>query len=133
MKDYEIQARSIESKRPNDDSLLTRIYQARGVDVSQGIDYGLNRLCHYSSLSNIELGCQRLHQALIHKQHIIIVGDYDTDGATSTTLVYLALKKFGHHEVSFVVPNRFEFGYGLTPKLIDSILAKKTGSINNSR
>ena len=60
-----------------------------------------------------------LFDAMKHARRILIVGDFDADGATSCALAVLVLRAFGHHAVQFLVPNRFEFGYGLTPEIVE--------------
>ena len=63
-----------------------------------------------------------------NKQKIIIIGDYDADGATATACGYLGLKKF-NADVDFIVPNRFEFGYGLTPEIVDLAYTNRNPSL----
>ena len=64
---------------------------------------------------------KRLYDALRLQQRIVIVGDFDCDGATSTALAVKALTAFGAESVDFMVPNRFEYGYGLTPEIVDVV------------
>ncbi|MBD1391387.1 single-stranded-DNA-specific exonuclease RecJ [Neiella sp. HB171785] len=99
--------------------LLRRIYQARGISSADQLDHSANRLHHVRSLAGIEQAVQLLAFALQHDERITIVGDFDADGATSTALCVLALKRFGHHNVGYLVPNRFETGYGLTPPIAE--------------
>jgi single-stranded-DNA-specific exonuclease len=98
------------------DPLLARLYAARGVtDVSQ-LDYGLAGLAPVGSLDNISDAVDLL---LAHKnERIIVVGDFDVDGATSTALMLRCLRAFGFADVQYLVPNRFEFGYGLSPEIV---------------
>ena len=98
--------------------VLARIYAARGIKTAAALDYRLASLPSYESLSDIPLACERLYDALRLKQRIVIVGDYDADGATSTALAVSALKQLGAAHVDFIVPNRFDFGYGLSPALV---------------
>jgi single-stranded-DNA-specific exonuclease len=98
--------------------LLTRIYRARGVQTMCELDRTFEKLLPYSSLLNIDTAVQILAEALMHEQRILIVGDFDADGATSTALAIRALKSFGAKHIHFLVPNRFEYGYGLTPELV---------------
>ena len=98
------------------DPVLARIYASRGIKNTTDLDYGLNRLLPVSSLPAIDDAVSLL---IRHKNNrIIIVGDFDADGATSTALVMRCLAKFGYSNVSYLVPNRFEFGYGLTPEIV---------------
>ncbi len=96
-------------------SLLNRIYQARGVNTQQEIDYRLAHLLHPKDLKNIDKALDLLTKAHQKQQKIVIVGDFDTDGATSTTLALLALKDLGFKKVEYLIPDRFIQGYGLSP------------------
>jgi single-stranded-DNA-specific exonuclease len=99
--------------------LLQRIYAARGVSSLRHINYSLTNLLSYKELSGIESAVDCLYQALMQQQRVLIVGDFDVDGATSTVLAILALRAFGLQNVAYLIPNRFEFGYGLTPELVE--------------
>jgi len=98
--------------------LLQRIYVARGVNSTQYLDYSLAKLLPYQTLSGIDAAISCLYQALLNQQRVLIVGDFDVDGATSTTLAILALHAFGLQNIAYLIPNRFEFGYGLTPEIV---------------
>jgi single-stranded-DNA-specific exonuclease len=98
--------------------MLNRIFAARGVMDEAQLDKRLSALLPFSTLTDIDKACARLEQALRAHERILIVGDFDADGATSTALAVTALKTMGAAHVEFLVPNRFEFGYGLTPGLI---------------
>lgn len=103
--------------------ILQRILAARGMTALAGFDRRLPALLPYHSLLNIDKAVQRLEQALRRDERILVVGDFDADGATSTALAISALRAMGAKHIEFLVPNRFEFGYGLTPAIVD--LAKK--------
>ncbi|WP_133127838.1 single-stranded-DNA-specific exonuclease RecJ [Legionella nagasakiensis] len=103
--------------------ILQRIYAARGVLNDSQLDKRLQRLLPFHTLMDIEKATRRLEQALHAQQKILIVGDFDADGATSSALAVTALRAMGARHVEFLVPNRFEYGYGLTPAIID--VAKK--------
>lgn len=105
--------------------VLARVYAARGIKTLADLDYGLPRLLHYRSLKNIEIAACLLAEALIKQQRILIVGDFDSDGATSSALAVSALRSFGAKEVDYLIPNRFEYGYGLTPEIVALALATK--------
>ena len=95
---------------------LARVFAARGVRAADELDYGLGRLLPVRTLPEVEKAVALL---LEHRdRRVLVVGDFDADGATSTALVLRCLREFGFAEVSFLVPNRFEFGYGLTPELV---------------
>ncbi len=98
--------------------VLQRIYAARDITDPSQLDMGLQALLPFYDLIDIDKACVRLEQALRQQQRILIVGDFDTDGATSTAVAVAGLKSFGALHVDFLVPNRFEFGYGLTPGII---------------
>lgn len=112
----------------NLDPLLARLYASRGIESMADLERGLEGLAPYSSLTNIDLAVDCLLQAIVSQEHILIVGDFDTDGATSTALGTKCLKEFGAGKVSFLVPNRFEYGYGLTPEIVD-VAAKQMPSL----
>ncbi|MEP1470484.1 MAG: single-stranded-DNA-specific exonuclease RecJ [Halieaceae bacterium] len=98
--------------------LLTRIYRGRGITRSDELDLGLGQLLPPDSLLNAGEAATLLADALAAQQKITIVGDFDADGATSTALVVSALRAMGAAEVGYLVPNRFEYGYGLTPEIV---------------
>lgn len=99
------------------DPALARVFAMRGVTSLEQLDYGLARLAPVSQLDNVDAGVELLLQ---HKQQrIVIIGDFDVDGATSTALMLRCLREFGFAEVDYLVPNRFEFGYGLSPEIVD--------------
>ncbi|MBT6123798.1 MAG: single-stranded-DNA-specific exonuclease RecJ [Halieaceae bacterium] len=102
--------------------LLARVYYGRGVRSSQDLDLGLTHLLPPAQLLNAERAAKMLADALAEQQRILIVGDYDADGATSTALALDALKSFGATQVSYLVPNRFEYGYGLTREIVELAL-----------
>ncbi|MET0067976.1 MAG: single-stranded-DNA-specific exonuclease RecJ [Candidatus Thiodiazotropha sp.] len=99
--------------------VLQRVYAARGVGGDEELDLGLSRLAPVSGLKGVMEAAELLHQHIRQGSHILIVGDYDADGATSTALSVLALRAYGACKVSFLVPNRFDYGYGLTPEIVD--------------
>ena len=98
--------------------LIERLLQHRGIESADEIEFGLNRLLPPDQLLGIERAVKLIHQALKSHQRILIIGDYDVDGATSTVVAIRALKMMGSHNVSYLVPNRFEYGYGLTPEIV---------------
>ncbi|AIK12551.1 ssDNA exonuclease RecJ [Pectobacterium carotovorum subsp. carotovorum] len=98
--------------------LLRRLYAQRGVKGAQELERGLNGLLNYRLLSGIDKAIDLLQLALAEKRCIVIVGDFDADGATSTTLAVLALRSMGGENVKYLVPNRFEDGYGLSPAVV---------------
>ena len=99
--------------------VLQRIYAAREVTSADELSRELKSLLPFDALKGIDEATARLVQAIKQKQHILIVGDFDADGATSTALAVRVLRAFGAEQVSYVVPNRFEYGYGLSPGIVD--------------
>ncbi|MGB5245514.1 MAG: single-stranded-DNA-specific exonuclease RecJ [Woeseia sp.] len=96
--------------------VLARLYASRGVRSADDLDYSLRNLAPVSSLDGIDTAVDLL---LSHRdRHIIVIGDFDADGATSTALVLRCLRDFGFASVDYLVPNRFAFGYGLTPEIV---------------
>lgn len=109
---------------PNTPALLSRLYAARGVKSEEQLQYELKRLLS-PALKGLEAALELLVAALQYGQRIMIVGDFDADGATSTALAVRCLKAFGHADVEFLVPNRFDYGYGLTPEIVDVAAQRK--------
>jgi len=103
--------------------LLKRLYVNRGVVDDKQLDYSLSKLQPIAALKGIDAAVQILAQSLIEQQHIMIVADFDADGATSCVVAMRALRAMGAVRVSYLVPNRFEYGYGLTPQIVE--LAKE--------
>ena len=98
------------------DPVHARLFAARGVQAPGELDYGLARLAPVGSLDNVEAGVELLLGN--RSRRILVVGDFDADGATSTALLLRCLDAFGFREVDYLVPNRFEYGYGLSPELV---------------
>ncbi len=103
--------------------LLTRLYAARGVQSAAELDKALARLIPYRELKGIDAAVELLVTALESRQRMLIVGDFDGDGATASGVGVLALRMLGAAHVDFLVPNRFEYGYGLTPEIVAVALA----------
>lgn len=102
--------------------LLKRIYINRGVtDIAQ-LDNAAKGLHSYQKLHGIDIAVELLFQAIREQKRIIVVGDFDADGATSSALSVLALRMLGSRNVDYLVPNRFEDGYGLSPEVVDQAL-----------
>lgn len=98
--------------------VLQRIYASRGITDEMQLDKSLQTMLPFNTLTDIDKACARLHEALLKGQRMLIIGDFDADGATSTALAISALKAMGAAHVEYLVPNRFEFGYGLTPGIV---------------
>jgi len=98
--------------------VLKRIYLSRSITSSKELELGLNQLIPPKKLAGIEDAVEILVEAISADASILIVGDFDADGATSCALGVLALRAMGARHVAYIVPNRFEFGYGLTPEIV---------------
>jgi len=97
--------------------VLQRIYSSRGIRSDCDLDVSLDKLHPVGTLEGITAAVDLLleHRAV---GRVLIVGDFDADGATSTALMMRSLEAWGFASVDFLVPNRFEFGYGLTPEIV---------------
>jgi single-stranded-DNA-specific exonuclease len=105
--------------------VLQRVYAARQVTQESQLDLSLGKLESYAGMKGIEQAVELLLPVVLQGKSLLVVGDFDVDGATSTALALLALKEFvastGSQtgRLQYLVPNRFEFGYGLTPELVE--------------
>lgn len=98
--------------------VIAQILASRGVADAQQLDLGLRYLPHFNQLQGTTAAAQRLAQAIRKNQAICICGDFDADGATSTALMVSVLQAMGAQRVSYIVPNRFSDGYGLSPAVV---------------
>lgn len=99
------------------DPVLARVYAARGVHSATEIECTLEKLLPLDGLKNAALMANILADAISQKKRILIIADYDSDGATACAVGMLALAEMGAN-VDYLVPNRFEYGYGLTPEIV---------------
>lgn len=99
--------------------LLRRVYAARGITSEAELNLELKHLLPPGDLPDIDIAAARLAEAVRQQQRILIVGDFDADGATSVALCVLVLRAFGAADVHYLVPNRFEYGYGLSTEIVD--------------
>ncbi len=99
--------------------VLRRVYAARGVVSAAELEDGLDRLEPACDLRGIDAAVDRLAEAVVEGRRILVVGDFDADGATSCALAVRALRAMGAVDPGYLVPNRFEFGYGLTPEIVE--------------
>ncbi len=104
---------------------LARIYEHRRVRRPSDIDYSLTHLLPPTALTGIGAAVDLLEQALAADAGILFIGDYDADGATACALGVLALRRLGGVDVDYLVPNRFEFGYGLSPEIVGVAAARQ--------
>lgn len=103
--------------------VLHRVYANRGIEEVTELDLGLKGLADYRQLKGIDVATTLLCVAIREQWRILVVGDYDVDGATSTALTLRALGAMGARHLDYLVPNRFTQGYGLTPALVESALS----------
>ncbi|MDA8693769.1 single-stranded-DNA-specific exonuclease RecJ [Pseudomonadales bacterium] len=99
--------------------LLRRVFIARGARCSDDVDLSMPSLLPPSQLMGIDPAADLIIAAIESNARILIVGDFDADGATSCALAIRAFEAMGHSDVRFIVPNRFEYGYGLTPEIVE--------------
>ncbi|MCF6299708.1 MAG: single-stranded-DNA-specific exonuclease RecJ [Proteobacteria bacterium] len=105
--------------------LVARLYLSRGIEQPDQVTYRLKNLLRPDALSGISQAANIIVKAIQQHKRIVVVGDFDADGATSTALVLRALKYFGAIHYDFMVPNRFDFGYGLSSELVDELVKLK--------
>ena len=104
--------------------LLDRLYRARHIQNTKELDRTLKSMLNPNQLYGIEQAVNLLVEAYQQQQKIVIVGDFDADGATSTALSVLALRQLGFADVDYLVPNRFEQGYGLSIPVAEMAIEK---------
>ena len=104
--------------------VLRRILLARGVNRASGLALGMSGMLRPDTLGGINHAAKLLADAVCEDKQILIVGDFDADGATGTALAVLSLNAMGCRGVEFRVPNRFEYGYGLTVPLVNTLAEK---------
>lgn len=108
------------------DAITARLYASRGVESLAELDTGLARLLPVSSLDHVDAAVALL---LEHRERrIVVVGDFDADGATSAALMLRCLGEMRFADVSYLVPNRFEYGYGLSPEIV-AVAAEREPSL----
>jgi single-stranded-DNA-specific exonuclease len=106
-------------------AVLRRIYAARGISSPQSIEHRLGSLLSPQSLGGMSRACELIADAIGRDAHIVIVGDFDADGATGTAVAMRGLQLLGAHQVSYAVPNRFRHGYGLSPPIVAELLPRR--------
>ncbi|MEJ5073568.1 single-stranded-DNA-specific exonuclease RecJ [Enterobacter ludwigii] len=104
--------------------LLQRLYASRGVLSAADLERSVKGMLPWQQLSGVEKAVEMLYDAFREGLRIVVVGDFDADGATSTALSVLGLRQLGCSNVTYLVPNRFEDGYGLSPEVVDQAHAR---------
>ena len=110
-----------ESKLTKIDELLARIYLARGITNEQELELELNNLLSYHELKNIQESTDLIILAIKQNEKIVIVGDFDVDGATSTALAIKVLRNLGAN-VEYIIPHRIRDGYGLSESVVERVI-----------
>ena len=107
--------KSIEGIHP----VLQTVYKHRKINSLHDVDNQLSQLLPFDDLSGIKTAVDIIVSAIKSDRNILIVGDFDADGATSTAVAVRTLRQLGANKVAYLVPNRFDFGYGLTVELVE--------------
>ncbi|MDK2596456.1 single-stranded-DNA-specific exonuclease RecJ [Pseudoalteromonas obscura] len=102
--------------------VIKQLYAARGVQSANELNNSAATLLDFKLFKDISVACEILASALNAQQRILIVGDFDADGATSTAVLMQGLPEFGFANVDYLVPDRFSLGYGLSPALAEQIV-----------
>ena len=103
---------------------LKRVYANRGITDPAALSLTLDQLHPPRQLNGIEEAAELLADAIEGDGRVLIIGDFDADGATSSAMAVSVLRQMGLREVAYLVPNRFEFGYGLTPEIVELAAAQ---------
>lgn len=104
--------------------VLKRVYLARGIRSHEDLDLSLKRLPSPWLLQGMEAMVDHLLEAIRRQQSIVVVADYDADGATACAVAILGLRALGARKLDFIVPHRFRDGYGLTPSLVQAAMER---------
>lgn len=120
MTDLQIKPRATQHHAPIPglSRVMSQVLSSRGVSNANSLEYSLKQLLPPQGLSHIGAAADMLAEAVTASASIVIVGDFDADGATSCALAVRCLNAFGLDDVSYLVPNRFEYGYGLSPEIV---------------
>jgi len=123
--------RKINNLKFSSNDLINRVLNHREIKKPSEMDYSLSNLLPYDDMKDIDKAARIIADAIINKERIVIVGDYDCDGATSTAISIIGLNRLGadSDNVTFMVPDRFKLGYGLTPAIVDIIKPSKPNLI----
>lgn len=105
--------------------VLERVYRQRGLADAGELDLALDRLLPPEGLKGAAEAAALLAECIERRRRILLVGDFDADGATGCALGVAALRGFGAEHVDYIVPNRFEYGYGLTPEIVALARARR--------
>ena len=104
--------------------LINNVLWNRGIRSLDDIDYRLEKLLPMDDLKQLPEAIELLYQAITQQKKVVVVGDFDSDGMTSTALAVLALQELGLESVDYFIPNRFDHGYGLTAVAVELVLSR---------
>ncbi|MFT2090115.1 single-stranded-DNA-specific exonuclease RecJ [Paraglaciecola sp. 2405UD69-4] len=99
--------------------IIKQIYADRGIENETQLQRNVQALLHYQDLTGVNKAVELLANAIVAERKIMVIGDFDADGATSTALSMLSLSWLGSKNHDYLVPNRFDFGYGLSPEIVE--------------
>jgi single-stranded-DNA-specific exonuclease len=105
--------------------VLRRVYAARGIGDAHDLELSLDRLLPVRSLGGVEAACDLLLDQHRRDRRVLVVGDFDADGATSTAVMIRQMRRLGFAHADFLVPDRFRYGYGLTPGIVKVAAERK--------
>ena len=98
---------------------VRRVYAARGVRNDEQLDLGLDRLLPVGTLGGVDAAAELLADCHRRGRRVLVIGDFDADGATSTALMLRQMRRLGYTDPAYLVPDRFRYGYGLTPGIVE--------------
>ena len=98
---------------------VRRVYAARGVRNDEQLDLGLDRLLPVGTLGGVDAAAELLADCHRRGRRVLVIGDFDADGATSTALMLRQMRRLGYSDPAYLVPDRFRYGYGLTPGIVE--------------
>lgn len=111
------------------DQIKDYIFSNRNITDVDQLDYSIKNLIDPSYFKDLDKAIRRLVLALIENDSVVIIGDYDADGATSTALMYMSLKQLGFTNVAYIIPDRVIHGYGLSPILVDTAVKEYNANL----
>lgn len=109
----------------HENELVDIVMRRRGVYAKSKMEYSLKNLEHFGSLKDIDKAQSIIADAIMNDKRIMVLADYDCDGATSCTVMVKSLRMMGAKHVFYEIPDRFTMGYGTTPLFVDSFASRK--------
>ncbi|MDQ1237493.1 MAG: hypothetical protein O5V64_325 [Wigglesworthia glossinidia] len=116
---------SNEIKNKDIPPILKKIYLQRGIKNTKELEWKTKNLISHHQLLNINKATYILKNAIFKRKKIVVIGDFDVDGACGTAISVLSLTRLGAKNVEFIIPNRFKDGYGLSPRIVKIAEKKK--------